>query len=408
MRVKLTNLFVESVEAPNSGQAEYWDTQAVGLGLRVSLGGRKAWTVVYRHAGRLRRLTLGSYPTLGLADARKLAKTTLLEAARGADPAREKKEHRMAETFGDLAELYLDKHARALKRTWKEDERIIEKELCPRWKNVKATEIRRKDVAALLDAIVVRKAPVMANRTKALISKIFNFGIRRGIVEANPALHVANPGKEEQRDRVLTDDEIRAVWTTLDSKKAWVAAVIKLGLLTAQRRGEVLGMRWSELDLDGAWWILPAERTKNGLAHRVALAPQAIQILRKLRTDQEKKRRQERKAETTAAIYVFPSPRAGHIRNLQKIMPTVRTDSGVEFRYHDLRRTAASLMAGIGISRLVVSKILNHVERGITAVYDRHSYDADKRDAAWRWEAHLTALLNSKKDGKLVSISAAS
>jgi len=400
MRVKLTNLFIESIEPPAAGQDEYWDTQVVGLGLRVSLGGRKAWTVLYRHAGRLRRMTLGPHPKIGLADARQLAKTTLLEAARGADPAREKQEQRAAETFGELAELYLDKHARAVKRTWKEDERIIEKELLPRWKNVKATEIRRKDVAALLDAIAARKAPVMANRTKALVSKIFNFGIRRGIAEMNPALHVANPGKEEQRDRILTDGEIRAIWKTLDTKKPWIAAVIRLGLLTAQRRGEILGMGWAELDLEQGWWMLPAGRTKNGLAHRIALGPKALEILRALESD-----------EGHDPVYVFPSPREGHIRNLQKVMPTIRKESKVAFRYHDLRRTAASLMTGIGISRLVVGKILNHVERGITAVYDRHSYDADKRDASFRWEAHLTGILSAKKsakDSNVVAISAAS
>jgi integrase len=326
-------------------------------------------------------MTLGPYPTLSLADARGLARAALRDAARGADPAGEKQAQRKAESFGELAGLYLDKHAKVLKRSWREDERTINRELLPRWKNWKAIEIKRKHVIAMLDEIAGRGSGIMANRTRALTSKIFNFGIQRGVVEYNPVHNVPIPGEERRRDRVLSDEEIRQVWEALNGERLPIAATLKLALLTAQRRSEVLGMSWSELDLEQGWWTIPAERAKNKLAHRVWLAPQALHLLRRLRELAD------------GSPCVFPGSKDDPLANLQKPMRRIRQRTGIEFRFHDLRRTAASHMTGIGVSRLVVGKILNHAERDITAVYDRHSYDADKRDALLRWDQRVQEIL---------------
>jgi integrase len=322
--------------------------------------------------------------------------TALREAQYGIDPATAKREARSAESFGELASLYLERYAKAEKRSWREDERILNRDLLPRWRGQKAHEIKRANVIQLLDEIVDRNAPVMANRTRALISKVFNFGIKRGIVESNPAYGVDNPGHEQQRDRVLSEDEIRQLWNTLETERPWSAAVFRLGILTAQRRGEILGMKWDELDLNAGWWTIPGERAKNGLAHRVPLASKALKILNALKGGKHD------------PVYVFRGGRIGRpIVNLQKPLRRVKKNSKLDFRFHDLRRTAASLMTGIGISRLVVSKILNHVERGITAVYDRHSYDAEKCAALIGWDQHLTAILNAKKHtSNVVALSA--
>ncbi len=395
MRKNLTAQFVESAQAPKVGQVDYWDARTPGLSLRVSQGGRKAWTVFFRFHGRMRRLTLGTFPILSLADARRLAATALREAQHGTDPATAKQEARSADNFGELAELYLDRHAKPEKRSWREDERILKADLLPKWRNRKAHEIKRADVLALLDAIVDRGAPVMANRTRALVSKIFNFGIKRGVVEVNPAAGVENPGHEHQRDRVLSEDEIRILWNTLESEQARVAAIFRLGLLTAQRRSEILGMRWSELDLDAGWWTIPAERSKNSLAHRVPLAPQAATLLRQI------------KSASLDETLVFRGGRIGQpLANLQKPMRRIKRDSAIDFKFHDLRRTSASHMTGIGVPRLVVSKILNHMERGITAVYDRHSYDAEKRRALMKWETWLKELLVGRQPAEIIRLGA--
>jgi integrase len=398
MRVPLTKLFVDSVKPPHQGQFDYWDTHASGFGLRISAAGQKSWVIMYRHNGRLRRMTLGAYPTLGLADGRRLARAALRDAAHGADPAGEKQAQRRAESFRELAELYLEKHAKVLKRSWREDERTINRELLPRWKNWKAAEIKRKHVIAMLDEIAGRGSGIMANRTRALASKIFNFGIQRGVVEYNPVHNVPIPGEERRRDRVLTEEEIRQVWGALDNERLPIAATLKLALLTAQRRSEVLGMRWDELRLDAGWWTIPAERAKNKMSHRVPLAPQALDLLRGLREQSD------------GSAYVFLGSREEPISNLQKPMRRLRQRTGIEFRFHDLRRTAASHMTGIGISRLVVGKILNHAERDVTAVYDRHSYDTDKEDALRRWDLRLRDILANdqrQRSGRVVELATA-
>ncbi|MGO9264366.1 MAG: tyrosine-type recombinase/integrase [Candidatus Binataceae bacterium] len=391
MRHSLTAAFIESIK-PTDKRADYWDKKLPGFGLRVTENGVKTWTAMYRHGRRLRRLTIGGYPAISLADARDAAKRALRDAQLGADPASAKREARDAESFQELAHLYLERHAKIKKRSWQEDERIIKSELVPAWGNWKVADIERKDVIALLDKIVERGAGVMANRTRALISKIYNFAILdRGMVEHNPAYKVANPGEEHQRDRVLGNAEIRALWKALDGEPIQIAAPFRLALLTAQRRGEVLGMAWSELDLDGGWWTIPAERAKNKLTHRVPLAPQALAILR------------ERRAGVAMDTpYVFPGPRHKPISNPQKWLRRIKKISGIEFKFHDLRRTAASLMTGIGIERLVVSKILNHVERSITAVYDRHSYDNEKRAALLKWDIRLGEIVTGQGAGKVI------
>jgi integrase len=207
----------------------------------------------------------------------------------------------------------------------------------------------------------------------------------RGVVEHNPAYKVGNPGQEHQRDRVLSETEIRALWIELDRQSGPAGSVFKLTLLTAQRRGEVLGMAWSELDLDSGWWTIPSQRAKNKLTHRVPLGPQALVILHQLRA-----------RASQDALYVFPGPRRRPISNPQKWLIRLKAASAVDFRFHDLRRTAASMMTGIRIERLVVSKILNHVERGITAVYDRHSYDQEKSAALIKWDRHLARIISGE------------
>jgi len=233
---------------------------------------------------------------------------------------------------------------------------------------------------------------LMANRTLALTRKVFNFGLQNDIVTANPCAGLQRPAAEQQRDRVLTEDEVRLVWSALDKEPAWVSGAIRLYLLTGQRKDEILGMRWDELDLESAWWTIPGDRAKNGLAHRVWLSAPAQRLLKELRL------------RSGGSPFVFPSPRGeAPVATLQKPMKRIVNATGVEFRIHDLRRTAASHMTGMGISRLTVSKILNHAEKGVTAVYDRHSYDQEKQDAFARWGDRLVEMAKPRDEGARVA-----
>ena len=193
---------------------------------------------------------------------------------------------------------------------------------------------------------------------------------------------------------MLAAEEIEAVWNDVEHETLRNAAVFKLLLATAQRIGEVRTMRWVDLDLHSGWWTIPPEQAKNGMAHRVPLSPQARAILEEVRRH------------TTGASWVFPSPGTeGRMMTVQKAVLRIRRRTGVDFRPHDLRRTVASCMTSMGIHRLTVAKILNHAERGVTAVYDRHSYDQEKREALEAWGGRLEEIVSgTPRPAKVVSL----
>jgi len=364
---------VASLEAPASGQIDYWDADRPGFGLRISSGGRKTWVVMYRRGKIKRRLTLGTVPALSLAEAREKAAKVLHDVQyAGADPAAAKKGERTAETFAELAREYLERHAKRRKRSWRKDSLILAKDVLPRFGKRRPKEISRRDIIAMLDAIVARGAPIQANRTLEIVRKVFNWAIGRDLLDTNPCFRIPKPWSENRSDRVLTDEEIRSVWRALSVEAPLTAATFKLRLLTAQRGAEVLAMRWDQISND--WWTIPAEITKNGFAHRVPLSAPVIALLREIQPL------------GNGSQWIFPGADGhGHRVAIHKAHNRVRKRSGVPFVPHDLRRTAASYMTGMGISRLFVSKVLNHVESGITAVYDRHSYDVEKRAALVAW-----------------------
>ena len=233
--------------------------------------------MICRHAGRLRRYTLGIYPSLGLTHARDKAKELMHESAMGNDPATDKQVNRGAPTFGEISLQYIELYAMANKRSWKEDQRILDYDLLPKWKNVKAHEIKRRDIINLLDTIVQR-APIQANRTLALLRKMYNWAISRDLVEVNPCSAVKMPAKENRKDRMLTEDEIRIFWDglTTASMSEPTRICLKLQLVTAQRKGELIIAEWNEFDLNNGWWTIPSEKAKNNLSHRVPLSSLAL------------------------------------------------------------------------------------------------------------------------------------
>jgi len=170
-----------------------------------------------------------------------------------------------------------------------------------------------------------------------------------------------------------------------------MAATFRLRLLTAQRGAEVRAKRWR--DIDANWWTIPAEFSKNKLSHRVPLSPQAQRIIARVRSITEA---QDEKAGRTRSEWVFPDPadRTRHVCEVQKLAQRVRRNSKVPYRAHDFRRTSASIMAGMGVPRLVVAKILNHVESGVTREYDRHSYDTEKQEALNAWGVRLSRIVS--------------
>jgi integrase len=393
---------IAGLQIPEKGRLEYFDKTTPGFGLRVTSAGHRSWICLYRHKGEKRRFTLGPYPRLGLADAREKAKEILRRAAKGEDPAAEKKRERKAETFRELAERYLDEHAKVKKRSWRADRNIVDKDLIPRFGSRKTAEITRRDILEMLRAIKARGAAIQSNRTLEIIRKLFNWAIGEELVEANPCDHIAKLSPENQRTRVLTEDEIHTLWTALDGRPPLVAAAYRLMLATGQRSIEVLGAKHDEIGADG-WWTIPPGRVKNGIEHRIWLNETARQVLaeaephaRDVVTHLDAKQR--------VTDWIFPSRDGGHLRSLHKTHGRLCRASGIpDFKIHDLRRTAASHMSAAGISRLTIAKILNHKETGITSVYDRYGYGPEIRHALDAWGARIEKIVSGREPSSNVA-----
>jgi integrase len=390
------------LKAPSKGSVDYFDDMTPGLSLRVTANDVRTWTLFYRDKnGRQKRLTLGRFSSVSLADARELAREAQLKVAKGGDPVLEKRAARDVLTFGELADCYLEDHAKPNKRSWEEDKRQLDSSLLPKWKNHPAAEISSDDLLALLNAKLRDGAPVAANRLRALVSRIYTFGAEQRLVPAtaNPVIGVKKPARETSRERVLTPDEIRRLWAACETQNAHVCAWFRLRLVTAQRGGELLQMRWQDIDTKWHFWTIPPEFVKNAHGHRVYLNATARKLLATVPRAEK-------------AVWVFPKSIMGDYKHVgRRLAQSTRANivasakgegaarEKADIRGHDLRRTAASLMASGGVSRFVISRILNHSEAKditITSVYDRYGYDAEKRAAMEFWHRQLTAILKGK------------
>src|SRR5436190_9009596 len=402
-RAKMTSRWVESVRVDPRRQIDYWDDKTPNFSLRVSPSGRKTWTVYYRYHKRKRRLTLGTFPAVPLADARTRARAALARVAAQQDPAAEKILAQRAGTFAELAREYMERHAKKKKKSWRNDQWMLNKHLSPRWRHVKVADITRPDVRALVEGIADRGAPVLANRVLALVSRMFSFAVGRDWRADNPSRDVTRPAAEHARDRVLSSEEIVQLWTALDADEPLFRVLFKLRFLTAARGGEIHRMRWNDVDFKTAWWTLPREFAKNGISQRVPLSPKAVELLKEWRTHQDErlieinKGRAKKKWELREpSEWVFASPRGdGPFLWEQRDTKRLRERSQVNFRPHDIRRTVGTLLTKhCGVDRFILKRLLNHVDRDITGVYDRNRYDIQKRQALDNWGRVLQSILD--------------
>ena len=391
---KLTDFQIQNLRA---GPKRYIEWEPHGLGVRVTPKGVKSFVFVYRFDGKLRMMTLRNeagrttYPATTLAEARKAHRDAQDKLDRGVDPAAkaitEREAERKAPTVADLVSKYLKEWAMPRKRSWKTDKRILEKDVLPVWGQRKVIDVTRRDVKDLLRKVLDRGG-IMANRTLALIRKMFNYAVDElEILPSSPCLKIKAPAPEQRRDRVLTTDEIRVLWHGLEGAKMaeGIKLALRLQLVSGQRKGEIVSAAWEEIDLSDKWWTIPPEKAKNKMAHRVPLSPLALELL------------QVAKNLAGDSPWVFPSPQTERHITPEAVDHALRRPGlealGFTFVPHDLRRTVASHMTGMGISRLVVSKLLNHTERGVTSVYDRHSYDLEKRQALEAWAHKLKSIV---------------
>jgi integrase len=274
-------------------------------------------------------------------------------------------------------------------RTRQEMQRKIDVDLAE-WHGLQINDIKRKDIKDLI-RVKARTSPVAANRLLSLITKIFNWAVKEEFIEASPATQIDRPAKETERERSLSTDEIRIVWGVFDKLSYPWGPIFKFLLVTGQRRGEVAGMKWTEINGDG--WRLPGERAKKGKGHLVPLSSLAIEILNDVPEIGE---------------LVFRSHRDAPLQGWSRTATRVQELCGAmePWHLHDLRRTFATHLRSLGVDRLVVSKLLNHAEGGVTRIYDRYTADAEKTAAMERWANRLREILSGTPADNVVQMRA--
>ncbi len=364
-------------------RTELWDESLPGFGVRVSPQGDKTFFVMFRVNGQRRRLTLGKYPVITIADARRAARKALGQVAAGHDPAGERPQPpAKAYLVGQLIEDYLERYARPRKRSWREDERLLRRDVQPRWEDRPAGEIKRGDVRALLETILARGAPIAANRTRAVIGKMFAWAVDQDLLDSNPCTGLKRVAPEQRRDRVLTEKEIHLLWWALEAEDPSIRDAMRLLLLTAQRSSEVKGIRQEQIQ--GDLWTVPSSITKNKRTHLVPLSRQVLAVL------------DERRAAGTPLLIESPRRQGEPLSEGALSHAAVRLSRklGFSFSPHDLRRTAGTYLPSLGVQRFVVSRILNHTDSSVTGVYDLYSYLPEKRAALQAWADHLDTLID--------------
>lgn len=442
---KLTDGTVEAIK-PAAKDTYVWDTALPRFGVRVTPAGARIYLVQYRAKAapgaptKTRRITIGQHDgeLWNVTKARAAARKLLAPVDLGQDPFADREAERLArlaaeaeaaaqvraaelrqrDSFAAVAERYIELKAKA-NRSWAETERLLRfgqaKPTDPAkrrsgrphrsdtigpmtaWADRHIAEIRRADVADLMDAIG-KRSPAVARATYAALRGLFAWCMERDLVEASPCDGFKAPPRPKARERVLADQELREIWRASDDLGELFGPIVKLLMLTGQRRAEVAGMAWAELDLEAQIWRIPGERTKNGKAHELDLCDQAVEIL---------------KGVTRTGALVFPARGEGAARGfsatkrrLDELLAELRAkeaaEAGVEleaaapWRLHDLRRTAATGMAALGFPPHVVERVLNHVsntQSGLVGVYQRHEYRQERKAASAAWGAHVAAVL---------------
>lgn len=400
-KVALTDRFVAHAKAQGVPQLDYFDENIPGLALRVSSSGRKTWTFHFTAPsdGKRARFTLGTYPATTLANARGLATEARGTVEAGTDP---RTRTSGAMTIAALIESYIEKHVASL-RTATEVERRIRRNIVPVIGDVRLADFHRRDVNRCVDPIMKRGSPIEAARAFEDLRAMLRWAVARGDLDHNPIDGMKKPATSKPRERVLTDDEVRELWERLPTALTNTPTsqrIIKLCLITAQRVGEVTGMRRAELDLKHALWSLPGSRTKNGHSHAVPLSPTAFGIIK------------EALANAADGPFVFPSngSASGAVpsRSIAKTLGLAKGRLGLTaFTPHDLRRTALTGMAKLGVAPIVIGHVANHrttTKAGMTlSVYVNHAYEKEKREALELWADRLQGIV-SGKSAKVVRI----
>jgi integrase len=392
--MRLTKANVARLTIPE-GKTEsiVFDDAMAGFGVRLRAGGKRTWIAQYRLGNKQRRLTLGTLETLDETEARRRAKTALSKVHLGHDPQMEKSERRTqaSVTLGSVADTYLTYAEGSLKpRSYLEVKRHLKQHWAPLAERGLAG-LARTDISARLTSIASDNGPFAANRARAALSALFSWAIGEGIANDNPVAGTNKATEEISRDRVLSHDELRFAWDLAGAGD--FGSIVRLLILTGQRREEIGGMLWSELDLDAALWSIGKDRTKNGLQHDVPLSPPAVAILRGI------PRRDDRDlvfGSSNGPFQGWSNAKAALDARMTAALSGKKGDASKlkPWRLHDIRRTVATRLGDLGVLPHVVEAILNHISghrAGVAGIYNRAIYAAEKREALDKWAESIAA-----------------
>jgi integrase len=385
--MKLTKATISGLTLPTGKQdAIFFDEELRGFGLRVRSGGKRVWVVQFQvHGHQQRRVTIGRVELFSPEEARKLAREILAKARLGQDPQREREIARAEAriTLGAVAETYLKaKRGEVRPRSFRDLSRYLQKH----WRPLHALPIHqvgRRDVAARLSELLPESGPGTAVRARAALSALFAWAIAQGLTEANPVVGTSQPAALRPRERVLSDAELIEVWKACGGEDD-CERIIRLLVLTACRRAEVGGMRWSELDSERGTWTIPGERTKNGRTHTLPLPPMAWEII-------------EAVPHRAGIDLLFgrggPQGYVGFDKGKRRLDRRLTLP---HWSAHDLRRTAATRLGDLGTPPHVIEAVLNHASgfrAGVAGTYNRALYQNEMRAALAMWADHIRSLV---------------
>lgn len=408
---KLTDVTIRNLPAPPSGQIDFFDQLLPAFGIRVSNRGTRSYFVMTRISGhkRLRRMTLGRYPAMPLAQAREKARQILEAASMGADPfqaleADKIVQRKKRDTFEDVTAEFVELYAsRKLRPATIRDYKRTFDTVCASWKNVSIGDLKRRDVLLLIDRIEARKRLALADATHRYLSRFFNWCVERDYIETSPMAGIRRSHAVKPRDRVLDFQELAEIWSALEQLDYPFNPLLKVLFLTGQRRGEVAGMRWSELkdwETASPLWEIPGHRTKNHLTHLVPIIPAVKSIIASC---------------PRMSDYVFSTTGKTGASGFSKakvrinaLINEARANRGLSaamprWTFHDFRRAFSThAHETLSVEPHVVEAVLNHVsgtKAGVAGVYNRAAYLDGRRKALERWADQVHAQCDSSRPG---------
>ena len=396
---------VKSLPIPEKGSK--WHREGQGFAVRCLSNGTRTFYYVYEIQGKRRYVTLGQVGEISLAKARKDAKALRARVKTGEDPQFERQELAKLSalersqtdgtlTFSELSATYIRDWCQRNKKSWKEDQRILDTYFAPTLGQIRITQIVKTDVSKLLAKIRKRGKTTQENRALACVRAMFNWAVSEDHLKSNPCIGL-KANKEKSRDRVLSDDEIRTLWRGLEKPSFHIAIanVLKLQLLIGLRVSEACSLQWS--DINGDWLTIPADRTKNGEKHRIPLTSDSQKIINSTPKNSIDK-------------YIFSAKGNDKPINRDSVQKALTRAikreeiSLTPFRTHDLRRTFGTRLAKLGTKREVIDRALNHIDSSVHAVYNRHDFDQELEKALLCWQRELKKIISNKPMSNVINL----